>query len=384
MKRILSILCTLCMAVTAGYAQESIFGGPQMKSLIVGDDGIVTAYYYAPNAAKVEFDFDLGRFAMTKDDHGVWKFVSAEPVPSELYRYGFIVDGLPVADPNNCLQARDVASIKSVFIVPGTPGDLYTVHDVPHGTVTKVWYPSPVLGMEQRRLTIYTPAGYAEGKKKYPVLYLLHGAGGDEEAWSDLGRCAQIMDNLIAQGKAEPMIVVMPNGNASQTATFSYAAVDQDPGMRSGRGFDGFFEASFPDIVKYVESHYRVIKKKSARAICGLSMGGMHTLYTSLNNPDLFDYVGLFSAATGMGRSGGEHGDIYQDVEGKLARQFDKAPKLYWIGIGKDDFLYQANVEYRALLDKGGYDYEYYENSRGHIWPNWRIYLTIFAQRLFK
>lgn len=383
MKRIISLF-TLFLTVLAINAQESIFEGARMKSLDVRDDGSIVARYYAPGATKVEFEFDLGRFPMTKDDHGLWTYTS-EPLPTELYRYGFVVDGLSMADPNNCLQARDIASLRSIFIIPGEKGDLYNVNDVPHGTVSKVWYPSPVLGMEQRRLTVYTPAGYAESKKKYPVLYLLHGAGGDEEAWSDLGRAAQIMDNLIAQGKAEPMIVVMPNGNGGQTATFSHAPGNATPMFRGNQGVVGYFEASFPDLIKYVESHYRVIKKKSARAIAGLSMGGMHSLYTSLNNPDLFDYVGLFSAATGgMGQGNGPHADIYSDVEGKLARQFDKAPKLYWIGIGKDDFLYQANVDYRALLDKHGYKYEYYENSRGHIWPNWRIYLSIFAQRLFK
>ena len=383
MKRILSLF-SLILAVLTVTAQESIFEGERMKSINVRDDGSVVARYYAPGATKVEFEYDLGRVPMTKDEHGVWTFTS-QPLPTELYRYGFVVDGLSMADPNNCLQARDIASLRSIFIVPGEKGDLYAVQDVPHGNVSKVWYPSPTLGMEQRRLTVYTPAGYEQGKKKYPVLYLLHGAGGDEEAWSDLGRAAQIMDNLIAQGKAEPMIVVMPNGNAGQTATFSQRSDNATPSFRGNQGVAGYFEAAFPDIIKYVESNYRVIKKKSARAICGLSMGGMHTLYTSLNYPDLFDYVGLFSAATGgMGRAEGPHGDIYDDVENKLVRQFKHAPQLYWIGIGKEDFLYQANVQYRALLDKGGYPYEYYENDRGHIWPNWRIYLTIFAQRLFK
>lgn len=383
MKGILSLLVLFFTVLTVN-AQESIFEGEHAKSINVCDDGHVVAHYYAPGAGSVEFEFDHGRFPMTKDENGVWTFIS-DPLPSELYCYGFVVDGMPMTDPYNCLQSRDVTSLRGVFIIPGEKGNLYAVQDVPHGNVSKVWYPSPTLGMEQRRLTIYTPAGYEQGKKKYPVLYLLHGAGGDEEAWSDLGRAVQIMDNLIAQGKAVPMIVVMPNGNAGQTATFSQSKGDVNPSSRGNRGMGGYFEASFPDIVKYVESNYRVVKKKSARAICGLSMGGKHALYTSLNYPDLFDYVGLFSASTGgRGRAEGIHADIYENIETKLDRQFKKAPRLYWIGIGNEDFLYQANVEYRALLDKGGYPYEYYENDGGHMWINWRIYLTMIAQRLFK
>lgn len=155
MKRILSLF-SLILAVLTVTAQESIFEGERMKSINVRDDGSVVARYYAPGATKVEFEYDLGRVPMTKDEHGVWTFTS-QPLPTELYRYGFVVDGLSMADPNNCLQARDIASLRSIFIVPGEKGDLYAVQDVPHGNVSKVWYPSPALGMEQRRLTIYTP-----------------------------------------------------------------------------------------------------------------------------------------------------------------------------------------------------------------------------------
>lgn len=161
------------------------------------------------------------------------------------------------------------------------------VCEVPHGTVSKVWYPSPTLGMERRRMTVYTPAGYEDSNKQYPVLYLLHGAGGDENAWSELGRAIQIFDNLIAQGKAEPMIVVMPNGNAAQEAVpGEYPNSMYKPSFANPKTMEGSFEKAFPDIMKYVESHYRTINDKNHRAIAGLSMGGFHSLYISANNPD--------------------------------------------------------------------------------------------------
>ena len=168
---------------------------------------------------------------------------------------------------------------------------------MPHGTVRKVWYDSPTAGL-QRRMTVYTPAGYETSKRSYPVLYLLHGMGGDEDAWDELGRATQILDNLIAEGKAEPMVVVMPNGNISQEAAPGegskglVVATTQYP-----KTMDGNFEKAFPDIIRFVEKVYRVKKDKANRAIAGLSMGGFHSIYTALNNPDTFDYIGLFSAA---------------------------------------------------------------------------------------
>jgi enterochelin esterase family protein len=299
-------------------------------------------------------------------------------------------------DPNNIFLSRDVTTITNIFIIPGDPGSLYNVQDVPHGTVARRWYNSPSLGFE-RRITIYTPPGYEAGKKSYPVLYLLHGAGGDEEAWITLGRTAQIMDNLIAQGKAKPMLVVMPNGYADQKSApgeDEQGLVTRPSPFAGGRRVKtqspyhpkSSYELSVPDIVKFVESNYRVIRQKSARAIAGLSMGGGHSLNISKEFPDLFDYVGLFSAATIRIDGANNHSDnpLYQNVAEKLKTQFAKHPKLYWIAIGKDDFLYKANTEYRKYLDEHGYKYEYYESEGGHIWRNWRIYLSKFAPMLFK
>ena len=221
------------------------------------------------------------------------------------------------------------------------------------------------------------------GGKRYPVLYLLHGMGGDEEAWISLGRTAQILDNLIAQGKAKPMIVVMPNGNASQEAAPGESSRGMvPPTMQLPKTMEGSYEQAFPEIVKFIDKNYRTVKSKSGRAIAGLSMGGFHSLHISKQYPDMFNYVGLFSAAIMPNKEASS--PIYENMEGKLKVQFDKNPALYWIAIGKTDFLYKANEEYRKLLDKKGYKYTYYESDEGHIWRNWRIYLTEFVPMLFR
>ena len=244
----------------------------------------------------------------------------------------------------------------------------------------------------KRRMTVYTPAGYDRGRN-YPVMYLLHGAGGDEDAWTTLGRTAQIMDNLIAAGKVKPMIVVMPNGNTDcQAAPGAWSRGMYQPSFMASITPDkkpvASMDESFPDIVKFVESHYKVAKGKKNRAICGLSMGGGHSFATSKRYPDMFDYVGLFSA--GLHISGDRNKSFYQllgentEVQQQLKKLFTAKPKLYWIAIGKTDFLYQQNADYRRYLDEKGYPYEYVETDGGHIWRNWRIYLSQFAQKIFK
>ena len=309
---------------------------------------------------------------------GVWEYTS-EPLASELYCYWFNVDGIDhVNDPMNSYVMRDVGSQMNYFIIPGERGDLYAAQDVPHGTMSKVW--AKVSDGRERRMTIYTPAGYEQGKGRYPVLYLLHGMGGDEDAWSATGRVAEIMDNLIAEGKAEAMIVVMTNGCTKHVSAPGYSHEGMWRPYMSG-SMDGSFEAMFPSIVEWVDDHYRTKAKKAHRAIAGLSMGGFHSMQISKEYPAMFEYVGLFSAAIFRGKEGVE---TYANTEAKLKRQFQEGIKLYWIGIGKDDFLYDENVRYRAILDSEGYTYTYRESEGGHIWRNWRIYLGEYAQLLFK
>ena len=380
------------------FAQQALWGGAAVVSPDIHDDNTVTFRLKAPKAVRVQItgdflppqtiktprgDYDAPGIAdLTEGKDGVWEFTTPEPLKPELYGYSFIVDGLRMMDPSNVYMIRDVATVTNVFIIGGDRADLYKVNKVPHGTVSRMWYNSPSLGMD-RRLTIYTPAGYETSGKRYPVLYLLHGMGGDEEAWISLGRTAQILDNLIAQGKAKPMIVVMPNGNASQEAAPGETSDGLlQPVAQRPRTMDGTFEATFPEVVKFVDTNYRTIPEKSSRAIAGLSMGGFHSLHISNEYPDLFDYVGLFSAKIMPGENATS--EVYADFPGKLAGQFAKHPKLFWVAIGDKDFLYEENKKLREVLDTNGYPYTYYESPDGHIWKNWRIYLTEFVPQLFK
>ena len=404
MKRTFITLALAAVCCFSAQAQEKLFNSASVQSPVVNKDGTVTFNLFAPKAVKVEVTGDFlptqpveipgygtydapGVAQLKEGKNGVWSFTTDKLAP-EMYSYTFNIDGMTgVKDPANIYVNRDIVSFTNIFIVSdekGDKGDLYRVNEVPHGNLSKVWYNSPTLKM-QRRMTIYTPAGYDKGGK-YPVLYLLHGAGGDENAWSELGRAAQIMDNLIAQGKAEPMILVMTNGNISQEACPGETSEGfRVPTMMLPKTMEGSFETAFPDVVKFIEKTYRVKKDKAHRAIAGLSMGGFHSLFVSINNPDMFGYIGLFSAAVDQQQADPNgHPEIYANRNGKIDGLFAKKPNLFWIGIGKTDFLIKNNNDLRAYLDSKKHKYTYLETDGGHIWRNWRIYLTMFAQKIFK
>lgn len=396
MKKLIIIGLFITFFTLETKAQQNLFGGQDIESAVVNADNSVTFRFMAPNAKKVEVAGDFaekveanpiggmvgtGLIQMEKGEKGIWE-VTTKPLKPELYSYLIVVDGVATTDPNNPYVFRDFATITNVFIVGGGQADLYKVNKVPHGSLTHRWYTSKGLNMT-RRINVYTPAGYENNNDKYPVLYLLHGMGGDEDEWVTFGRTAQILDNLIALGKAKPMLVVMTNG---------HAAMEAAPG-ESSRGFykpehmktgtmDGTFELNFNEIVSFVESNYRVFPDKGHRAIAGLSMGGFHTAYISGYYENTFDYIGLFSAA--LIKRDDVTGKIYSNFDTMLKKQKENGVKLYWMGIGKDDFLYNANKEFREKLDKLGMKYTYIETEGGHIWKNWRIYLSDFAPLLFK
>ena len=403
MKKLFIIAAALCIGLGAN-AQQALFGPQGVESPVINADGTVTFRYQAPKAVKVEVtgDFlptqkvevDWGGNKMSFDapgvrelkegKGGVWEYTTDFKVEPDMYTYTFRVDGNTVIDNNNVFVNRDIASLTSVLLIPeaGYRSDLYAIHDVPHGTVSKIWYHSDVAGLN-RRLTVYTPAGYETSKTKYPVLYVLHGIGGDEDAWVTQGRATQILDNLIARGEAKPMIVVFTNGNISQEAApLENSTGYTRPTMQLPNTMEGTFETSFPEIVKFIDSRYRTVAKKASRAVCGLSMGGFHTLYLSLNYPQLFNYSGMFSAAIGVNDT--SISPIYQDFDAKLAKYYALKPALLWIGCGKTDFLYQANKDLMKKLDDNGFRYTYMETEGGHIWKNWRIYLSEFVPLLFK
>jgi enterochelin esterase family protein len=376
-------------------AQQQLGQRPRVKSPVVNADGSVTFNFYDPSAQTVSVFGDFNEISgqqldLTKQDNGVWTATTA-PLSPELYSYSLTVDGQRFIDPANSYVNRDISTLSNIFIVSKSDNDkghLYAVNNVPHGTLSRVWYDSPTLG-QQRRMTIYLPPTY-DGKKRFPVMYLLHGHGGDETAWGDLGRTSQIMDNLIAEGRCVPMIVVMPNGNPTCNAAPGWwheGMYTPDGNAFNERGAQSTMEESFMDIVNFVDSHYQTIKKRSARAVTGLSMGGGHTFGISRLYPEVFDYYGLQSAACRMPRDIVPHvknSKLNEDFDGQMARLFASKPKLFWIAIGKDDFLMQMNTELRSYMDAHHYPYEYYENDGGHIWRNWRIYLTMFAQKIFK
>ena len=403
MKKIVLAIAALCIGLSA-HAQQALWGGPSVESPVINADGTVTFRFMAPKAIKVEVTGDFlptqkmevefngnkmtfdapGVGELKEGKGGVWEYTTPFVVAPDLYNYTFRVDGVSQIDPHNMWVNRDVASLTSVLLVPaaGERSDLYAIHRVPHGTVSKVWYNSPTAGFD-RRLTVYTPAGYETSKTKYPVLYVLHGIGGDEDAWVTQGRATQILDNLIARGEAKPMIVVFTNGNISQEAAPGENSTGYvNPTMNLPQTMEGTFEKAFPEIVKFIDSRYRTIAKKQGRAICGLSMGGFHTLNLSINYPDLFNYSGMFSAAIGV--SDPTISPMYMDFDAKLAKYYAAKPKLLWIGCGNTDFLWQANLDFMKKLDANKFPYTFMETDGGHIWKNWRIYLSEFVPLLFK
>lgn len=381
--------CALCLAAITLtlniYAQRNPKG---LVSPQVQPDNSLIFRVKVPGATSVavfgswptEFK---NRIEMTKKDSGIFE-AKVGPLPSDMYEYEFMVDSVSFLDPGNIAVTRDGSWIMNQLMVPGKTADLYDAKPVPHGHVTAVWYPSPVIGSE-RRMQVYTPPGYEKSKKSYPVLYLLHGAGGDEECWISRGRANYIMDNLIAAGKAVPMIIVVTNGNPSTAGAPLERAIEsrqqQTPigpaAMVSGK----FEESLMKDIIPYIEKNYRVIADPAHRAITGFSMGGYHTEMITNANPGKFDYIGVMS----MGLFSGFGIPYSKDAHVKQLEALKKSnPKVYWIGIGKEDFLYPTVVKLRALYDEVGLKYTYQESAGRHDWNSWRLYFGEFTPLLFK
>lgn len=387
-KIVTALLVTLVCTVV--FAQQNVnLRQANIASPIVNADGTVTFRLYAPLARTVtvqgDWERNSGRGQMKKDTSELWTYTTSK-LPSDFYGYAFIVDSIRMPDPSNAHAYRSVAELFSLFIINGGNGDYYSVNDVAHGTLIRMWYPSTEYKTD-RRLTVYTPPGYENSQKKYSVLYLLHGSGGDEEGWVEFGRAPYILDNLIAQGKIEPMIVVMPNGNPKQAAAgetkenFNYRPILSQfmPNFA-----DGSYEESFNEIVRFIDSRFRTRAEKAGRAIAGLSMGGYHSLLISANHPDLFDYVGLFSPGTPASRPLDSTRRAYKNLDEKFSLQKKKGYKLYWIGIGNTDFLYGGMQTHRKRLDKLQFPYTYVESEGGHTWSNWRKYMLQFAPLLFR
>ena len=388
MKKILSVVAALCLIAGALHAQELAnfnFGGrgrPVVSPEIQGDS--VTFRLKADYATIVKLSGSWmpnpygDTIDMKRGENNVWEVKVALPSP-EIYTYNFVVDGVSVNDPQNIQVQRAGTRFLNMLIVPGERTENY-VEANHRGTVSHPWYDSQILGLN-RRLTVYTPYGYENNpKKKYPVLYLLHGAGGDEEAWISMGRAAQILDNLIEKGLAEPMIVVMPNGNGNQQAAGTLnLPVKQMPNFRDpnlseaerNTIMNGYVRSLCEEIVPFIEKNYRVIAKPESRAIAGLSMGGGHTITASNLYPALFDYICPLSAA----------GSATPEQVANLKKA---GVKLYFLACGDADFLFQGSQALDKTLTEQGLDHIYFVSDGGHTWANWRLYLNTFAPKLFK
>lgn len=345
--------------------------GPNVVSPEVQPDRSVIFRILAPKATAVSLnagDIQVrGPHPLTKGENGVWE-LKLGPIDPGAYRYTFNVDGVTVVDPRTPATSESNANVWSVVYVPGSP--ISDEAKVPHGTVAAVYYDSTALG-RNRRMHVYTPPGYEAGSEKYPVFYLLHGASDSDDSWTSVGRANFILDNLIAAGKAKPMIVVMPAGHTTNPLT-----------PRGTTASPNEFDDDFvKDIRPYVESHYRVLTDRNSRAIAGLSMGGGQTLSISLAHLQDYGYIGVFSSGLfqrNLPEWETQHKDILDDAAAK------QGLKLFWFSTGADDFLLPRTKETVALLQKHGFKVEFTQSTGGHIWINWRNYLSEFAPQLFR
>ncbi|MDR0908043.1 MAG: esterase [Rikenellaceae bacterium] len=362
------LLTVMLLGVSSAYAQF----GNWLVSPQVNPDNSVTFRYLAPGATTMELSaqFLSENLPMTKGEGGVWS-VTTPPVTPDLYPYNFVVDSITsVNDPNNVLIFPNERFKGSLVDVQGQSPLMYSVQDVPHGKVTHRFYKSSTLG-DTRPLVVYTPAGYnPQDAKTYPVLYLIHGATDTHETWYKVGRMNFILDNLIASGAAEPMIVVMPYANTGLTYQGSVAIAPP-----ADKKINLFNEEITKEIIPYVEKNYKVVADAGSRAIAGFSRGGRQTLDAGLTYPDVFSYVcGFAPAANVENLSNGTYASPDQL----------KQLNLLWLSCGVDDFLYQRTQDFAAKLDELGIPHEDMYTPGGHTWMNCRIYLNAIAPKLFK
>jgi enterochelin esterase-like enzyme len=375
---------------------------PAVISPDVRPDRRVTFRILAPEAQKVELRSpgDIpgigGRGValpqLTRNPDGVWE-ATFGPLPAGAYRYVFVVNGLTVVDSRNPMTSQTNTTVYSLAVVGGS--DVFDTKKVPHGAVASVHYNSTALG-GIRRMHVYTPPGYETNRERYPVLYLLHGAGDVDDSWTSVGRAGFILDNLIAAGKAKPMIVVMPAGHvngagAALGAPVPAAAAQGMPGI--GTGPDPFANDFLADLMPYIEKNYRVVTERQSRAIAGLSMGGNQTLNIAIPHLEKFAYIGVFSSGIISGARGAApsetasaFGEAWekQNLAGLDNAASKRGLSLLWFSTGKDDGLITTTRSTVELLKKHGFKPVLVESEGAHTWLNWRDYLAAFAPQLFQ
>lgn len=340
--------------------------------------GKITFRILAPNAQAVklmggDIPGNGPGAAMTKDDKGIWE-VTLTPPPGS-YRYNFNVDGVTVIDPRNPAISESNNNVWSLVHLPGA--EWMDTNRVPHGAVASVTYYSEAL-KRFRRMHVYTPPGYETSTQKYPIFYLLHGAGDSDEAWTSIGRAGFILDNLISAKKAKPMVIVMPAGHTARTM-----------GPRVPGAADEFQQDFINDVMPYAESHYRVLTDRNHRAIAGLSMGGSQTLNAAIPHLDKFAYIGVYSSGLigSFARPGqpAPTGPTWEEThKAELASPAKNGVKLLWFATGVDDGLMSTTKGTVAMLQKHGFKPVMKESAGGHTWINWREYLNEFAPQLFQ
>jgi enterochelin esterase family protein len=384
--------------------------GPVVVSPEVMPDRRVALRILAPQAQNVRLnagDFqNIGEAAqLKKGDNGVWETIVGPVIPGA-YRYTFTVDGVATVDPHNASISESNTNVWSLVYVPGS--DFMDTKDVPRGAVAAVTYYSTAL-KKFRRMHVYTPPGYDLGKGKYPIFYLLHGAGDCDEAWTSVGRAGFILDNLIAAKKVKPMVVVMPAGHTTASmgggrgaAPAAGVAPVQPPVL------DEFAQDFLTDIMPYAETHYRVLADRADRAIAGLSMGGSQTLNIAFLHLDKFAYIGVFSSGASLGGGGRGRGAAPGAPAGAAApaaapaapagpspfetshmadldnAALKKGTKLIWLSTGHDDGLMSSTLATVDMLKKHGFSPVFKESPGAHTWINWRNYLNEFATQLFQ
>lgn len=357
------ILFIMGMPFSLSIAQDA----DQVVSPEVHPDRTVTFRFRAPDADHVGVftQFTNEYHAMKKDAGGVWS-ITLGPVEPNIYVYGYVVDGIKVADPWSRNVLVNEWPTRSIVEIPGDEPMYYDHRPVPHGKIEMNWFESKTLGVN-RKFYVYTPPGYDQNDISYPVVYLHHGGGGYEFIWTEMGRVNHVMDNLIADGKAEPMIIVMPFGHVPRIAGEDYAATR----------FQRYEDFLFNDLIPYVESSYRIAEGRENRAMAGLSMGGSQTLYIGVKHIDKLSSLGVFS-------SGIRDVESYKETYGEYLAQMNDKIDVFWLSCGTDDFLferYEATIKF--LNDE---NINHVENTTGgaHTWLNWRRYFYEFAQLIFK
>ena len=372
-KLVFGIMCAMVLVSTFVMAQ----GAPAIVSPEVQSDGHVTFRFTAPNALKVELELEGEETPrpMQKGDHGIWS-LTVGPLQPDIYGYSFIADGVSLIDPSNPLMKPNLLHTESAVHVPGPSSLSWEVNQVPHGEIHHHFYESKIAG-DHRDFYVYTPPDYfADTKTEYPVLYLLHGFSDDASGWTAVGLANVIFDNLIAQGKAKPMIVVMPLGYGD------YDVIRRGWGSWSDkdlawRNLSKFTDVLLSEVMPQAEQSYRIKKDRNSRAIAGLSMGGAESLLTGLNHLDDFAWIGAFS-------SGGIDLRDFSVGFPHVSAEDNQKLKLLWIACGTDDHLIKVNRDFKAWLKEKGVHFTDIETPGMHDWMVWRRNLSAFAPLLFR